>query len=348
MKILFVLRPSRGGMKAFVERAVPLLQERGVEVAIAGPDRMGMTNVREWFLATGGSLLETVRLSRRVREVASEWGADLIHAHGLRAALPLLFEGHWPYVYTLHGFPPSGAKGALFRGLEKRIVARAQGVNAVSSPLARYGEGIGARTCPVLPPAVSVPREAAPFPEGGGLRLGTLARLSREKGIDLLLDAFAEVLKMRPDGRLVIGGEGPDRPALEGKARTLGLGSSVEFQGWIADTDAFFRSISLYVQPSRREGLGLAAAEAVAHGRAVVVSEAGGLPEAVGTGPWATLVRADNFPSLTEGLLAMAGADLVDLGQKAHFWAASHWGHGGLADALLETYDIALRGSPGL
>src|SRR5207253_112178 len=106
----------------------------------------------------------------------------------------------------------------------------------------------------------------------------TVGRLERQKGFDTLLEA----LPRWPDCTLQIVGIGSERAELESRARSLGLAARVEFLGFRDDVATLMTRADLYVQPSRWEGFGIAAVEAMASGLPVVCSDVAGLREVVG------------------------------------------------------------------
>lgn len=117
-----------------------------------------------------------------------------------------------------------------------------------------------------------------------GARVVTCAAaLTSEKGHDDLLVAMSRVAPAFPDAVLLIAGEGELDGALRERARALGLGERrVRFLGRREDLPDILAASSLFVMPSRREGLGTAVLEAMWCGVPVVTTDAGGLPEAVG------------------------------------------------------------------
>lgn len=108
-------------------------------------------------------------------------------------------------------------------------------------------------------------------------------RLHPVKGFDVLVEAFARVNRQHPEARLCIYGEGEQRPHLEARVAALGLGDAVSLPGWASREqlrDAYARAAVVAV-PSRSEGFGNVAAEALATGAPVVASAVGGLPHVV-------------------------------------------------------------------
>ena len=112
-----------------------------------------------------------------------------------------------------------------------------------------------------------------------------VAALVKYKGIDVLLRAFASLAPQYPQFTLMLVSDGPDRAALTELARELGIASRVQFVGIVERSTLadLVRHCTVFVLPSRSdsESFGIAAAEAMALQRAVVVSNVGGLSELV-------------------------------------------------------------------
>jgi glycosyltransferase involved in cell wall biosynthesis len=108
-----------------------------------------------------------------------------------------------------------------------------------------------------------------------------VAALVHRKGIDVLMAALAILAEQGLRPALWIAGQGPARPALESQARELRLDAQVRFLGQRGDVADLLAACDVFILPSRREGLGVAALEAMAAGRAIVATRVGGLAEAV-------------------------------------------------------------------
>jgi glycosyltransferase involved in cell wall biosynthesis len=132
-------------------------------------------------------------------------------------------------------------------------------------------------------------------------------RLNWEKGVDLLLHAFARVLARHGAARLRILGGGARQPALEGLAARLGIGKAVSFEGRVpfAQVEAALREAWAMLAPSVwPEPLGLTAIEAITRGVPAIVSAAGGLGETVQDGISGSLVPNGDESALAESLMA--------------------------------------------
>jgi glycosyltransferase involved in cell wall biosynthesis len=128
-----------------------------------------------------------------------------------------------------------------------------------------------------------------------------VGRLVPAKGFDVLLRAMPDIIAAHPGTRLVIAGEGPQRPELEGLIGELGLADAVTLQGWVAPEQIphLMNDASVVVVPSRAEAFGLVALEAALMGRPVVATRVGGLPEVVEDGATGVLVDMDDPAAVT-------------------------------------------------
>jgi glycosyltransferase involved in cell wall biosynthesis len=116
--------------------------------------------------------------------------------------------------------------------------------------------------------------QSTEMPTSPSLHLLAVARLAPEKGIDLLLEAFAGVLRRCPSADLVIAGDGSCRPALERQCKLLGIEKRVKFLGSVAEPASLFHCASLFVLSSREEAMPNALLEAAAAGLPIVATPA--------------------------------------------------------------------------
>jgi glycosyltransferase involved in cell wall biosynthesis len=131
-----------------------------------------------------------------------------------------------------------------------------------------------------------------------------VGRLRRYKGVDVLLDAFAEVRRNLPEARLWIVGDGPHRAALERRAQRLGLGDAAQFFGFVPAAEKVARLSAAHVSacPSPKEGWGLTVVESNACGTAVVASRSPGLIDSVKDGETGLLVTHGDTRALAAAL----------------------------------------------
>ncbi|MEO0556884.1 MAG: glycosyltransferase family 4 protein [Bacteroidota bacterium] len=152
----------------------------------------------------------------------------------------------------------------------------------------------GVPTRPQRPPLASPPTVAF------------AGRLVSNKGVGVLLEAFAQVARVLPDARLVIAGDGPEREALAQRSRQRELAGHVEWLGHLSRDDAETAFAPAWVQavPSTwEEPFGLVAAEGLMRGTAVVASALGGLTEIVTDGETGALVPPGDPDALATACL---------------------------------------------
>jgi len=146
------------------------------------------------------------------------------------------------------------------------------------------------------------------IPEGAPV-VGTVGALCPAKGFAHFVDAVPLVRRERPEARFVLVGDGELRAPLERHAARLGLGRDVLiFAGWRGDVPELLRLFDVFVSSSVREGLGTAVLQALAAGRGVVVTDAGGLPEIVRDGESGLVVPAGRPDALARGIVRALNA----------------------------------------
>jgi glycosyltransferase involved in cell wall biosynthesis len=134
-----------------------------------------------------------------------------------------------------------------------------------------------------------------------------IAHQSKKKGVDVLVKAFAEVKKRFPSCKLVLVGEGPERPLLEDLIRQFDLHNTVEFVGWKSRPE-IMRLLSgcrAFVLPSRSEPFGIVFVEAMACKKVVVGTDVGGIPEIICHGQNGLLVPPDSPAELANAIMSV-------------------------------------------
>ena len=247
-----------------------------------------------WDLARlrGARMIYTVhspaRAEQRINWAGRSWPARLKRVLGLplvgRAELGLLNDA--ALVHVLSGF----TERALFKEYGSRLRRPVLTVpwwapEARFEPIASVRERLG------WPPAA--------------FKVFTLRRLVPRMGLDVLLEATARA----GEGLFVaIGGDGPERARLESQASALGLGDRVRFLGRVSDEDAraCYSACDAFALPTRElECFGIPALEAMAYGKPVLGSDAGAIPEVVGSVLAEWIFRAGD-PAALASLLARA------------------------------------------
>ena len=195
-----------------------------------------------------------------------------------------------------------------------------------------------------------VPRRPARPPLDGPPTVAFAGRLTREKGVAVLVRAFAATRRAVPGARLLVIGEGPERMDLERLARELGVESSVVWMGRLG-REAMERELeAAWVQavPSiLEEPFGLVAAVAMMRGTAVVASGHGGLSEIIRHGETGLLVTPNDSSSLAAALAALlADRERCEaLGRAAHEWAWNRLSRAACVEGFLDAYRRVREGS---
>ena len=138
--------------------------------------------------------------------------------------------------------------------------------------------------------------------------IGTVAVLRREKALDMLLRGAALLRSRFPDLRILLAGEGPERPGLERLRDSLGLGDAVVFLGFRADVPAVLATTDVAVFSSASEGSPLAVMEAMQAAVPIVATRVGGVPDLIEDGVQGILVPPGD-PSALAAAIARALED---------------------------------------
>lgn len=137
--------------------------------------------------------------------------------------------------------------------------------------------------------------------------LGVVSRLEPIKGMDLVVPAFAEVLKRFPAVRLLVVGDGSLRATMEQQAAELGCADRITWVGRQPqeELNKWYGQMDIVLMPSRSEGFGLTAIEAMANGCVMVASNVGGLPEVVRDGVCGLLHRTEDVQDMAYKVCAL-------------------------------------------
>lgn len=155
--------------------------------------------------------------------------------------------------------------------------------------------------CTDLPDLLPHKVSDAPF------TLGVVARLSHEKGLDILLEAMPLILQTHPTIRLLIVGEGEQRKSLEQLANTLSIDHALTWAGLQPKESlpSWYAQMDIVIVPSRFEGFGLSAIEAMSYALPVVASAVDGLKEVVDDHVTGLLVPPQNPLALSRAIITL-------------------------------------------
>ena len=263
-------------------------------------------------------------------------------------------------VTTMHGWVETTRRSKWYRKLDEWCLPRYERVIGVSDDLvgaaARCGvpddrrllleNGIDAADF-TRRQAVAEAKAALGLPAGGYV-VGAVGRLSPEKGFEILLHAVRLLLARGLDVRLIIVGEGGERPKLEALARELRIDGRVSLPGWRADARGHFEAFDAFALSSHREGLPNVLLEALALGVPVVATAVNGVPRVIADGVNGRLVPPGDPAGLAAGLAEV----LTSPSLAAAFRAAGRAGVEGRYSfvarmkKLALVYDELLAGRP--
>ena len=248
------------------------------------------------------------RLSQRFRDLRPA----LVHTHLFHADLygALALRGsRVPLISTKHGFDPWRVR-PWWGWLNRLATRRAQHLIVISA-------AIGQWHCDVesLPPekmsVVHYGLDAAIFRDAaaastrtddGRIRIGVVSRLIQQKGVDVLLRAFALLKADHQQADLLVVGDGPARASLEDLAQSLELSDRVKFLGYRRDVSTIMRELDVVAFPTHGEGFGLVVLEAWAWAKPVVASAVTSLPEIIEDERSGLLVPVGNEHALAAAL----------------------------------------------
>ncbi len=312
----------------FVADTVAALRAGGHEVEVVSP-----ATFRHFGIAYGDGIVQNLRrrpllilavplfvfnFARAARRAAR--GADVVHAHWLPSVIPALATGR-PLVVQVWGTDLALARRA--RPIARMLLRRARIVIAASTFLAEAAREFGAREVAVVPTGVSIPEAVGdPVDPPHVLFVG---RLSSEKGIEDFLAATEGLPR-------VVVGDGPLRHLVP------------ESVGFVPPRELgpYFERAAVVCVPSRREGYGMVAREALAYGRPLVTTGVDGLADLVGHGT-ATFIPGDvvGLRSVIADLLANPDSR-SERGSAGRTYAIEHLSRSAEVERLVAAYRRAL------
>jgi glycosyltransferase involved in cell wall biosynthesis len=261
---------------------------------------------------------------RSTLAVAREHGADVIHAHWAiptgPAAVSAARRLGLPSVITMHGGdvyvnPEQGYDFPTrwyVRPALRWTLRKAGALTAITEDCRQHALRAGAptRSMHLVFNGTDL-RRFSPAPAGtvvdprfGPSMIFACRQLFPRKGIRFLVEAAAQLKSRFPDLKVVVAGDGFERPDLIALAERLGIARDVTFLGWVPNFELpqYYRAAAVSVIPSLEEGFGIPAAEAMGCETAVVASDAGGLPEVVEHGVTGLIVPRGDANALAEAI----------------------------------------------
>ena len=355
--------PQIGGAEVLAIKLLPALRERGYDFTVITSQRhlVGVPEVtyhdkipiyRFPLRGNCDNIEQLVEIRRSVTKVKKTIAPDLIHLNAIE-------EGHFfhlltaeahvaPSLITLHDMLSN--RPLANNSWRRRLMLTADWVTCVSAAVLEETR----RVVPEISSYSSVlyNGQELPFELPQPLpfdypRLLCLGRLRKKKGFDVALTAFAAIIQRFRGMRLIIAGDGPERPHLEELAVQLGIREAVDFLGWVdpQDVPRLVNTVTVVVMPSRHEPFGLVALDAALMARPIVASDIGGLSEAVTHQETGLLVEPDDSAGLAAAIVFLLEHQEVatHMGQVAHQRAQVEFSWNRCVDAYDELYQKLAR-----
>ena len=330
------------------------------------PDDRGFEQVRRRAEAKGAPVLSVPdhgpldwRVVPRLLDICRKERVAVWHGHDYKTnALGLVLARFWPMrlVTTVHGWVHHTARTPVYYLIDRIALRYYEKVYCVSEDLYRACRtcGVPARRCELLENGIDLDdyrrrrtpaeaKRALGLPEGP-LLIGAAGRLSAEKGFDVLVRAFALLLKGGVDARLVIIGEGDQAEPLRRLTAELGLGKRVLLPGYRSDLTDWYDAMDLFALSSFREGLPNVLLEAMAMEVPVVATRVNGVPRLVQDGANGLLVEPGSEAELAAALTRLArNPELRELFRHAgRLTVENKFSFAVRMDKLRESYDRLL------
>lgn len=177
--------------------------------------------------------------------------------------------------------------------------------------------------------------------DSGGKTILYVGRLVKSKGVYDLLDAFSIVSQSIPEAKLIFVGDGPEKANLRKRAEELAISQSVELTGRLygGELNAEYEKCNVFVLPSKYvkedpavEGLGLVLIEASMHGKPLIGSRIGGIPEIIRDGENGILVQESNPKELSKAIATLLsdrdlntkmGRNSIEIAKREFTWDAA-------------------------
>jgi glycosyltransferase involved in cell wall biosynthesis len=288
----------------------------------------------------------------RLRRSIREHRVDLVHAHTAHAVavagLATLGTSIPLVVARRVDFPLRVNAGTRWK------YGRASAIIAVSHAVARVlaASGIAADRIVVVPDGIDLDRVVTPATRetlaslgvsGGGPIIVQVAQLVGHKDPLNFVRAMAHVRDAVPGAQGLLVGDGPLRSDVEVEVRALRLESNVHLAGYRTDADALLAAADVACLSSREEGMGSVLLDALAFGRPVAATRAGGIPEVIVDGECGVLVDVENPIALGGAIVRLIRDD--DLRERLGTTAitrANEFSVARMADRTIAVYESVL------
>jgi len=319
IRVAQVVRPAEGGIRRHVSLLIGGLDRSNFTSTLYAPTDFALDDISFDVTKVAVDIRPKVNIPRDLQTVRtlttmlSNGRFDLLHSHGLRAAFIGTIAARRaciPALFTAHNLILS--LNSVQRLALTLISRRTEAIIAVSAAVSNGLQacGVHASRIHVIPNGIRFDEYASATPSSplslgidpASAVLAYIGRLSHEKGLDTLLDAYKLVAANKPNAQLLVVGDGPDESSLRSRTDNL---PGVHFLGRRSDVPALLKCAELVVVPSYSEGQGIVAIEAMASGRPVVATNVGGLSETIVDGLTGILVPPHDSRALADAIVSL-------------------------------------------
>ena len=267
-----------------------------------------MWDSRSIWQSIAGNLRRSGALRKAVRGFDPDAVLSFVEQTNVRLLAAMLGSGV-PVIVSERTDPRQHEVGRAWRLVRLLLYPFARRVVVQTVSVAGWAQGfLPARKVRVIPNFVRALPEVPGWTQRHEDEILAVGRLGREKGFDVLLRAFAAGGLMAQGVRLTILGEGPERAALEGLARELGVAGAVSLPGVVKDPERWMARATVFVMSSRYEGFPNALIEAMAMGCPVIAADCDSGPrEIIRNEEDGLLVPPEDAEALSGALVRLMG-----------------------------------------
>lgn len=286
---------------------------------------------------------------------------DIVHCHGYKSNVYAYLANIWnrkPLVSSCHNWLNGDSKMSAYNYFDKLLLKR---FNAVISVSAAGGEilkevGVARERIHVIENGINIKRFAGPFdtsklragfaPDAKSRIIGTVGRLTNEKGHTYLLNAAKKILA-KEDCVFMIVGAGALGDKLESEARELGIGDRVIFTGKRPDIPELLSVMDVFVLPSVMEAQPMALLEAMAARKPIVATTVGDIPMMLKNGKAGVLIPPADAGAISDAVLTLLKDASMSrsLAEAAYKEVNDNYSSRRMAEEYVKVYELLAAGN---
>lgn len=273
---------------------------------------------------------------------ADRHGVNLVQSHAFKAnvtAFMICRRARWPWVAFAHGYTQDRWRARIYNRADQQLLRRPAHVCAVAESVAEIVRRAGRRgPISIVPNAIEAAAVPPSLDERCELRrsfglepndfvLACVGRLSREKGVDVLLSAARQFVAETPETRILIAGDGPEAHVLKREGSQPALAGHIKFLGRLTRPQVLMAAADLVVLPSRSEGLPNVVLESYEVGTPVLATNVGAVGQIILDQKTGWVIQSDSVSALLTGLrrAAQARTELPRYGIAGRQWVVDRF-----------------------